>query len=139
MGRFLKQIGEHWLARSFGAGLVSTVVDVAVLFACVHGAGWKAVPSSVLGVLAGSFVSFALNKYFAFRDGGSPLLPQVGKYAATLALAMLAHASLMGLLVDHLRAPLLPAKLLADVLVFTCGSLWVMRFVIFRLGQRSAP
>ena len=135
----LKQIGEHWMTRSFGAGVVSTVVDVGVLFAFVHGLGWKVVPSSMLGVIVGSLVSFALNKYFAFRDGGSPILPQLGKYAATLAIAMMVHASLMGLMVDHLHAPLLAAKLLADVLVFTCGSLWVMRFVVFRVGSAARP
>ena len=101
--------------------------------------GVAPVPASVLGVLVGSVVSFALNKYVAFRDGTSPLLPQVGRYVATLAVAAAVHALLMWVLAVWARAPVLFAKLLADVLVFGCGNLWAMRFVVFPLDPPLRP
>ncbi|MGC4117825.1 MAG: GtrA family protein [Myxococcales bacterium] len=139
MDGFLKQLGDHWLARSLGSGVVSTMVDVAVLFIAVHAFRLATVPASALGVIAGCAVSFTLNKYVAFRDSGSPLWPQLGKYAATVVAATMIHATLMGLFVDHLRVPLLPAKLVCDVIVFACGCVLVMRLFIFRLGPRGAP
>jgi putative flippase GtrA len=87
----------------------------------------------MLGVVVGGVASFALNKYVAFKDGASPVLPQIGRFAASTLAALVVHASLMWLLVERLHGPLLPAKLLADFLVFTCGNLLVMRLVVFRL------
>ncbi|HEY3447993.1 MAG TPA: GtrA family protein [Myxococcales bacterium] len=139
MDDLLRHPGDHWLPRSLGSGLVSTAVDVAVLLVAVHALGLRTVPASTLGVVAGCAVSFMLNKYVAFRDGGSPLLPQLGKYAATVVAATLVHVSLMGTLVDHLHVPLLPAKLLCDLLVFTCGCLLVMRLFIFRQRPALVP
>lgn len=132
MRNFLQRCQRHWVARCAGAGAVSTVVDVGVLLAALA-VGVAPVPASVIGVLVGSVVSFALNKYFAFRDGTSPLLPQLGRYVATLAVAAAVHALLMWVLAVWARAPVLFAKLLADVLVFGCGNLWAMRFVVFPL------
>lgn len=137
MERILKQLGSHWLSRSLGAGVVSTAVDVAVLYLAVHGLRLPTVPASALGVVAGCLVSFVLNKYVAFGDAGGPVLAQAGKYAATAVAATLVHATLMGALVDHARMPLLAAKLLCDVVVFGGGCLFVYRFLIFRLGEAS--
>jgi len=55
----------------------------------------------MLGLLVGAVASFALNKYLAFKDHASPLLPQLGKYVASVAAAMAVHSSLMWLMVEH--------------------------------------
>jgi len=132
MDTLVRRVLDHWVARSFGAGLVATVVDVAVLLVAVR-LGLAPVPAAAVGVIVGSVVSFALNKYVAFRDGSSPLLPQIGKYAATLAVAATVHSGLMWLLLERIHAPVLVAKLLVDLLVFGVGNLWAMRCLVFRV------
>ena len=138
MRQWIQRLTDHWAARSMGAGVVSTFVDVLALLTGVRLLHLAAVPAAALGVAVGSVVSFALNKYVAFRDGAAPMLPQVLKYVGTVAVAMAVHATLIWLLVDHWHAPILAAKLFADFLVFTVGGLWMMRFVVFRLKTPPA-
>ncbi|MBI5548843.1 MAG: GtrA family protein [Deltaproteobacteria bacterium] len=117
---------------------MSTSVDVLLLLGGVHLLRLGTVPAAALGAVVGSLVSFGLNKYLAFRDRTSPLLPQLGRFAATVLAGTRAHGALLWTLVDRLRAPLLGGKLLADLLVFACGNLWMMRLLVFPAGPRGS-
>lgn len=143
----IDKLVSHWVARSLAVGAVSTALDVAALLLLVRGLRLSTPLASALSVALGCAASFLLNKFLAFRDARTPLLPQAARYAATMAVAMSVHASLMYGLTERLGLHLLTAKLAADLLVFGCGSLWALRFVVFREAfaegapslARSAP
>jgi len=134
----LRQVTNHWAARSMGAGIVATIIDVVVLVFGVKVLHLGAVPAAVAGVALGGAVSFVLNKVVAFRDRLSPWWPQLVRFALALAAAMAIHALLMHSLAVLAHVHYLVAKLVADFLVFTCGSLLAMRFVVFRDAERGA-
>ena len=76
--------------------------------------------------------SARLNRSFAFRAKGTPVAGQAVKFIISTLIAMSIHAPLVGILADWLDVPVVVAKLIADVLVFSIGQLLVLRFLVFR-------
>jgi len=54
------------------------------------------------------------------------------KFIISTLIAMSIHAPLVGILADWLDVPVVVAKLIADILVFSMGQLLVLRFLVFK-------
>jgi putative flippase GtrA len=127
-----------WATRSLAVGAVATLIDICVLLVGTSVLGLMTPVAAGLGVLVGSTVTFFLNKYFAFREHHPNLAPQALKFAIATGLAMLVHASLVGLLKDRVGIPVVLAKLAADLLVFSVGQLLLLRYVVFPKARSGA-
>jgi len=138
MRALLRRLRRHWAVRSTGVGIVSTAIDAAALFLLVRSFALPTPLASAIAVALGCVVSFFLNKYLAFKETESPLLPQATRYLLTTAIAMAVHAGLMHTLVDRWGVHLLLAKLASDVLVFACGNMCAMRLLVFPARMREA-
>jgi Kef-type K+ transport system membrane component KefB len=53
------------------------------------------------------------------------------KFVLSTCVAMVIHASLIYFLADRLRIPVVLAKFMADILVFSVGQLLVLRYFVF--------
>jgi putative flippase GtrA len=112
-------------------GAVATLVDVGVLLASIR---WLHVPTAgaaMLGVAVGSTVAFLGNRRFAFRSSARAVVPEALRFLAGTLVGMAVHAMMVRTLADRLGVPVVLAKLVSDVCVFTFGQLLLLRFFVF--------
>jgi putative flippase GtrA len=116
---------------SYGStGLAAAVAHYGTLFALVELAGWRPVPATLVGFVAGGLVSYWLNRRFTFEATRSHA--QAGwRFAVIAAAGFLATWALMSLFVERLALPYLPAQLVTTLIVmaltFTGHKLWSFR------------
>lgn len=112
-------------------GAMATALDVMVLLFCVERLRWSNPAGAMAGVAVGAAFAFFANRHFAFRDHHPQLVPQAAKFIAATAMAMVVHALFVWCLADKLGIPVVIAKLIADVAVFSVGQLLVLRYLVF--------
>jgi putative flippase GtrA len=128
----IQKVMQSWAARSLQVGALATVVDICVLLVCKKVLKLPTPVGAAIGVGVGSTLAFFLNRSFAFRAQGTPVAGQAVKFIISTLIAMSIHAPLVGILADWLDVPVVVAKLIADILVFSIGQLLVLRFLIFK-------
>jgi putative flippase GtrA len=126
-----KRAYDSWATRSLAVGAIATALDVCVLLVCVRLLHLSNPEGAMCGVAVGGTFAFFANRHFAFRDHTPELAPQAAKFIAATGGAMLIHAVVVWFLADRLGIPVVIAKLLADVAVFSVGQLLVLRYVVF--------
>lgn len=134
-----RRIWDSWATRSLAVGAVATAMDVMILLAVVNLLGWPNAAGSAIGVVVGSTFTFFANRHFAFRDHNPDLAPQAIKFVISTAAALVLHAWLVWYLADVHGVYVVFAKLVADVLVFTCGQLLVLRYLVFPKAKVLPP
>lgn len=133
----VQRVMHSWAGRSLQIGAVATVVDIGVLLVCVRVLKLPTPVGAAAGVAIGSTLAFFLNRRFAFRAEGTPVAGQAVRFIISTLIAMSIHAPLVGILADRLGVPVVVAKLIADVLVFSIGQLLALRFVVFRKPREN--
>ncbi len=122
---------RSWAVPSLMVGAVATLVDVGVLLAAMHWLHASSAGGAMLGVAVGSTVAFLGNRRFAFRSSARAWLPEAARFVAGTSAGMLVHAALVCTLADRMGVPVVLAKLVSDVCVFTFGQLLLLRFFVF--------
>jgi len=112
-------------------GAVATLVDVGVLLAAIRWLHASTAEGAMLGVAVGSTVAFLGNRRFAFRSSARAWAPEALRFLAGTLVGMGVHAMLVRTLADRLGVPVVLAKLVSDVCVFTFGQLLLLRFFVF--------
>jgi putative flippase GtrA len=120
-----------WAVPSLLVGAVATTVDVAVLLAAIRWLHASSAGGAMLGVAVGSTVAFLGNRRFAFRSSARSWVPEALRFVAGTTVGMLLHAALVRTLADGMGLPVVFAKLVSDVCVFTFGQLLLLRFFVF--------
>ncbi|MFN0060983.1 MAG: GtrA family protein [Myxococcaceae bacterium] len=129
--RLLNWAATSWATRSLAVGALATLVDIGVLLFCDRWLGLMTPISAAIGVMVGATLTFFLNRHFAFRDHHPELAPQAMKFVVATGGCMVIHATLVGLMRDRAGVPVVLAKLVADLLVFSVGQLLLFRYVVF--------
>ena len=122
---------RSWAAPSLMVGAVATLVDVGVLLAAIRWLHASSAEGAMLGVAVGSTVAFLGNRRFAFRSSARAWAPEALRFLAGTVAGMGVHAMLVRTLADRAGVPVVLAKLVSDVCVFTFGQLLLMRFFVF--------
>ena len=135
----VQRVMRSWAARSLQVGALATVVDICVLLLCKKILKLPTPVGAAAGVAIGSTLAFFLNRSFAFRAQGTPVTGQAVRFIISTLIAMSIHAPLVGILADWLDVPVVVAKLIADVFVFSIGQLLALRFLVFRKSTREPP
>ncbi len=139
MRRFFHRFFGLWATRSLMVGGLTTIVDLGCVVALVELFECSRVLAAAVGVAVGASLNFLLTKYFAFRDRDPNLAPQALKYAAATVAAMAVHAGFVFAFTHLLGVHYVISKFIADFVVFTCGHLLLVRYVIFApAAQRLA-
>ncbi len=131
MRNLVRRLWGSWATRSLAMGGLATILDVLVLLLCVHAFRMPNPLAAMVGVTLGAVFTFFANRHFAFRDHRPQLAPQVVKFAIATGTSMFLHAGLVWLLADHFGWHVVIAKLCADVLVFSVGQLFLLRYLVF--------
>ena len=129
---------RSWAVPSLAVGAVATGVDVVVLLIAIRWLHASSAQGAMLGVAVGSTVAFLGNRRFAFRSSATAWLPEALRFLAGTTAGMLVHAALVRTLADRAGVPVVLAKLISDVCVFTFGQLLLLRFFVFPVRRTLA-
>ena len=129
---------RSWAVPSLAVGAVATAVDVGVLLMAIRWLHASSAQGAMLGVAVGSTVAFLGNRRFAFRSSATAWLPEALRFLAGTTAGMLVHAALVRTLADRAGVPVVLAKLISDVCVFTFGQLLLLRFFVFPVRRSLA-
>lgn len=127
------------LARQLSAfalvGLLAALAHYGALVALVELAGWRAVPATLVGYVAGGLVSYALNRSVTFASD-RPHQEAGWRFAVVAGIGFVLTFGFMHLFVERLGAPYLPAQLV------TTGIVMIWSFLANRLwtfGAQAPP
>ena len=128
---------RSWISVSLIGNLVGTIFDLSVVIALVQVAHFNPVAAAPCGVFVGATVNFFINKTFAFKDSHGHTGLQLARFLGGTAVAAAVHAGLVYILTNKLGVFYVISKLIADVLVFTVGNLFLLRFIVFPKNRRK--
>jgi putative flippase GtrA len=119
-----------WATRSLAMGSLATVVDLTfggvLLF---FNAPTR--EAAMVGTTMGAVFTFFSNRYFAFREHDPKLASPAFRFAVVAFLSSVVHGQLVVMLRDWWGVPYVPAKIAADLVVFSFGQLLLLRYVVF--------
>jgi len=118
------------------ASVVATGLDLALLVALVR-AGVGVGRAAFVAAVAGGAVSFALNKYVAFRDRSPLRWAQIARFDLVAVVGALLVAAAMKVATGTLGAPVVAAKLASAALVFALWTYPAQRRLVFAPGAAS--
>ncbi|CAN2532819.1 hypothetical+protein [Methylocapsa aurea] len=114
-------------------GVVATTLHYAVLVGLVELAAWAPVPGALAGYLSGGIVSYFLNRRHTFASD-RPHEETTWRFALVAFVGFCLTYGFMGLFVDRMGAPYLPAQIVTTGVVFFWSYLG-NRLWTFRAGQ----
>lgn len=127
----VRRLWASWATRSLAMGGIAAALDIATLLVAVKLFGWPNPVGAMAGVVVGGTFAFVANRKVAFTDARGTLRAQLVKFVLSTSGAMVVHAALIYALADRLGLPVIAAKLIADVLVFSVGQMLMLRYVVF--------
>jgi putative flippase GtrA len=111
-------------------GVVATTLHYAVLVGLVELAAWAPVPGALAGYLSGGIVSYYLNRRHTFASD-RPHEETTWRFALVALVGFCLTYGFMGLFVDRMGAPYLPAQIVTTGVVFFWSylgnRLWTFR------------
>ena len=107
-------------------GVFAAIAHYGALVALVEGAGWRPVPATLVGYVAGGVVSYILNRRHTFASA-RPHAEAGWRFAAVAAVGFCLTWAFMQLFVEAMALPYLPAQLV------TTGIVLVWSFVANRV------
>jgi len=129
--RLVRRAWGSWATRSLAMGAIATALDVLALLLAVKLLRWPNPVGAMAGVVVGGTFAFVANRTVAFTDARGTLREQLARFVLSTGAAMAVHAALVHALADRLGLPVIAAKLVADVAVFSVGQMLVLRYVVF--------
>ena len=115
------------LATYASVGVGATIVHYALLVVLVEALGWRAVPATLCGYVAGGVVAYLLNRRHTFVSDRSHAQAG-GRFALVAFAGFCLTYVLMSLFVERWGAPYLPAQalttVLAMLLTFSLNRAW---------------
>jgi putative flippase GtrA len=114
----------------FGVGLGAAFVHYGVMIGLVELAAWKAVPATLMGYVAGGFVSYALNRAYTYQSDRSH--GAAGwRFTLVAGVGFMLTWGIMHLLVDRLGLPYILAQVMTHGIVLF-WSFWAHKYWSFR-------
>jgi putative flippase GtrA len=115
------------LATYASVGAAATAVHYVILIALVEAGGWRAVPATLCGYVAGGIVAYLLNRRHTFGSD-RPHAEAGWRFGLVAFAGFCVTYALMSLFVDRLGAPYLPAQAVTTVLAmfvtFALNRVW---------------
>ncbi len=123
------RIGRQF-AAFFGVGLVAAIVHYGALIGLVEAAGVDPVPATLVGYVAGGFVSYAMNRRLTYASH-RPHAEATWRFTIVAGVGFLLTWALMHIGTRWLDAPYLPAQVVTTGIVlfwsFAAHKLWTFR------------
>jgi putative flippase GtrA len=126
-----KKLTGWWATRSLAIGAGATVVDVTIGTLLVSVAHLPTRASAMLALGVGTTLNFLAHRYFAFREHNPKLASPAMRWLLMTVVQTIVHGQLVVMLRDWWGVPFVPAKMAADLVVFSAAQLLLVRYVVF--------
>lgn len=126
----IQRLLKSWATLSLAAGAFSTGIDLAI-GATLLSVGASTRAAAMTGTLVGSTITFFLNRAIAFRESKPRLVVPLLRFILFTLVASTIHGQVVVHLRDQWGISYAPAKILADLCVFTFAQLIVFRYFVF--------
>jgi putative flippase GtrA len=114
----LSAFGREHLLWFLFAGVVSSLVDIGLLYVfCEYLGAWY-LSAAAVSYCCGIVVSYCMNKYLTFHDERRNYLMQLGTFAAISFSCLMVNLCIIWLLVEFASIGYLPAKVIATACAF---------------------
>lgn len=132
--RIISGVGRHGhLAWFLFVGIVSSLVDIGLLFCLCEFVGLGYLTAAALSYCAGILVSYSLNKILTFHDRSRNYLAQFTTFAGVAFSCLLLNVTVIWCLVELASFNYLVAKIVATACAFFWNYFGQSRFT-FRAG-----
>ncbi len=130
----------QWVRHHLVA-ILATIVDYAVMVACVEALGLRPVPATLVGAMAGAVTSFTAGRLFIYRATETGVAGQTWRYALVSAASLALNAGGEHLFSDILGLQYLVARVITSVIVSNAWNYPLQRFFVFsrRVGETKHP
>src|SRR5581483_9675626 len=128
---WLQRLTGWWAARSLAIGAAATFVDVTIGTLLVWVVHMPTRPSAMLALAVGTTLNFLAHRYFAFQEKNAKVADPALRWIAMTLVQTLVHGQLVVMLRDWWGVPYVPAKMAADLVVFSAAQLLLVRYLVF--------
>lgn len=133
MRHLLAAWGQEHLLWFFVVGVLSSLVDIGLLYAlCEYAKMWY-ILAAVISYCCGILVSYSLNKILTFHDRTRNYLSQFTTFAAISLSCLMVNVTIIWILVELAALNYLAAKVIATICAFFWNYYGQSRFT-FRTG-----
>lgn len=134
MRHLLETWGQEHFLWFFIVGVISSLVDIGLLYAlCEYGGIWY-IPAAVVSYCCGILVSYSLNKILTFHDRTRNYLSQFTTFAAISFSCLMVNVTIIWILVELAALNYLVAKVIATICAFFWNYYGQSR-ITFRTGN----
>jgi putative flippase GtrA len=128
---------RSWATRSLAVGAGATAVDVTIGTVLASGFHVQTRVAAMAALAVGTTINFLGHRYIAFREKNAKVADPAMRWVAMTLVQTVLHGQIMVMMRDWWGVPFVPAKFLADILVFTGVQLLLVRYVVFRKATSS--
>ena len=136
--RIKNKINSSWALKSLLIGLCCGVVDTTIGTSLVY---FLDVPTRIAAMSAltvGTTLNFLAQRYFAFKEKDAKVAGPAMRWIIMTLCQTFLHGQIVVMMRDWWGVPYVPAKLTADLLVFTGLQLLLVRYVVFPKKKDAA-
>jgi putative flippase GtrA len=130
----LRGTNQGTILRFFGAGVVSSLVDIGLLWMLVTGQGLWYLPAAAISYCSGILVNYGMNKFITFHDGTIDYVTQFTTFAVVSVSCLFVNLGIIWIAVELFSLNYLAAKVIATACAF-CWSYYGQSRFTFRAGN----
>jgi putative flippase GtrA len=134
-----KRLTGWWATRSLAIGAGATAIDVTIGTLLLTLAHLSTLASDMLALAVGTTLNFLAHRYFAFKEKNPKLADPALRWVLMTVAQTLVHGQLVRMLRDWWGVPFVPAKMAADLVVFSAAQLLLVRYVVFPKKKDAPP
>lgn len=133
-GMIRQPAGAHrgTLFRFLGAGALSSMIDIGLLFVLCTGLGLWYLPAAAVSYCCGILVNYGMNKYLTFHDGTTGHLTQFTSFVVISVSCLFVNLCIIWLAVEFAGLNYIAAKLIATACSFAWSYYGQSRFTFSR-------
>ncbi len=126
---------KNTFIRSISVSIAATFADYVLSLLLYHVINVSEVYSTVLGSVNGAFVSFYLNRWWAFKSGSGKLRGQAVRYILTLGFSILLNSLGVYLFAKFTVLPFVIMRILVTGLVGVFINYPLYKNFVFKVGN----
>ena len=134
--KYVSKYRKNTFIRSVSVSVAATLSDYLLSFILHYGFNVEEVIATTIGSVNGAFVSFYLNRWWAFKSSSGELRSQAVRYIATLIFSILLNSLGVYLLENYTTVPFVIMRILVTGLVGVFINYPLYKHFVFKVDKK---
>lgn len=135
--KYVSKYRKNTFIRSVSVSVAATLSDYIISFILHYGLNIEEVYSTALGSVNGAFVSFYLNRWWAFKSRNGKLSSQAVKYITTLGISILLNSFGVYLFEKFTNFPFVIMRIIVTVFVGVFINYPLYKNFVFKVDDQK--